>query len=667
MDKEKDRLAALEEENRFLRARLRELERDANAPGDRIELLEGIMESTEDLIAAQDKNFRYLAFNSAYQRQTKRVFGIDIEIGTSMAEALADLPDDQKNAVELWGRALGGEAFTVTREFRGIGKPRVFEGHWHPLRRQGGEIFGAAQIVREVTDRVRAEEALRTSEEEFRSFFNNAAVGTTQLDLTGRLTRVNDRFCEITGYSREELLRMSPLEFTHPEDIESSRRGIFDLLHGDISTYRAEKRFIRKDGELVWTHLAASLVRDIYGTPRHTIAVIQDISDRHRMEEELRAAKEAAEEASRAKSEFLTTMSHEIRTPMTVFLAALEQLLESDRDPQCRPYLELANKSARRLRSLIEDILDFSRIEARRVEILEEPFDPRACVRNSVDILSVLARDKGLRLELNIARNMPPILIGDSDRLGQVLLNLIGNAVKFTDHGEVTVSMRTRGKHLVLSVSDTGKGIPREKRGLLFRRFSRTESLHERRHEGTGLGLAICKGLVELMGGEIGMRGRPGGGSVFFFTLPLRLPEMAEPLASADGATERVCLYPQAHILLVENDPMVREILLMLLSQPGWRTEVAESGSDAIARWQENRTDLILMDLQLPELGGLEAAGRIRELEKTKGGRTPIIALSAHARNGIRDECLEAGMDDFLLKPFRKEILLSRIARHLGG
>ena len=663
MDKDKDRLASLEEENRFLRARLKELESDPQWK--RIELLEGIMESTEDLIAAQDTEFRYLAFNSAYQKQTRQVFGIDIEIGTSMAEALASLPGDREKAMELWGRALGGESFTVTREFRGIGEPRVFEGHWHPLRRAGGEIFGAGHIVREVTDRVRTEEALRTSEEEFRAFFNNAAVGTTQLDLMGRLTRVNDRFCEITGYSRKELLRRSPLEFTHPEDVESSRRGIFDLHRGEIPTYRAEKRFIRKDGELVWTYLAASLVRDINGTPRHTIAVIQDISDRHRMEEELRSAKEAAEEASRAKSDFLATMRHEIRTPMTVFLAALERLLEFDRDPESRAYLELADKSAQRLRSLIEDILDFSRIEARRVEILEEPFDPQACVRNSVDILSVLARDKGLRLELNVARNMPPIIIGDSDRLGQVLLNLIGNAVKFTDHGKVTVSMQTRQGHLVFSVSDTGKGIPREKRGLLFRRFSRTESLHERRHEGTGLGLAICKGLVELMGGEIGMRGRPGGGSVFYFTLPLRLPETAEPLADGGRMTEGACTYPQARILLVENDPMVREIILMLLNQAGWRTEVAESGNEAIARWQENGTDLILMDLQLPELGGLEAAGRIRDMEKAKGGRTPIIALSAHARNGLRDECLKAGIDDFLLKPFRKDILLSRISSHL--
>jgi PAS domain S-box-containing protein len=665
MDKEKDRLAALEEENRFLRARLRELEGDTR--GVRIELLEGIMESSEDLIAAQDTEFRYLAFNSAYRRETRRVFGIDIEIGTSMAEALSSLPEDQKNAMELWGRALGGEAFTVTREFRGIGDPRFFEGHWHPLRRKDGSIFGAAHIVREVTARVRAEEALRTSEREFRAFFKNAAVGTTQVDLTGRLTRVNNRFCEITGYSRTELLQMSPLDFTHPGDLEESRRAVEALLSGNISTYRTEKRFIRKDGKTIWTHVAGSLIRDAKGNPFRTIAVIQDISERKRMEEELRTAKEAAVEASRAKSEFLATMSHEIRTPMSVFLSALEQLLEIDRDPACRPFLELADKSARRLRALIEDILDFSRIEARRVELHEEPFDPRGCMQNSVDLLDAMAREKGLHLSLKIDEKVPPVIIGDPVRLGQVLLNLIGNAVKFTDAGEVSVEMKVRGSHLLFFVSDTGKGIPRDKRGLLFRRFSRTESLHERRHEGTGLGLAICKGLVELMGGRIAMKGRPGGGSIFFFTLPLRLVETGE-LTPATGRTiKTVCRYPQARILVVESDPMVREILLMLLSQAGWRTEAAETGEEALAHWQEGGADLILMDMQLPESGGLEMAGRIRELEKGKGARTPIIALCAHARDGLRDECLDAGMDDFLLKPFRKETLLARIARHLGG
>jgi signal transduction histidine kinase len=273
------------------------------------------------------------------------------------------------------------------------------------------------------------------------------------------------------------------------------------------------------------------------------LLAMEDVTD-HREHEALRAAKAVAEEASRAKSEFLANMSHEIRTPMTVFLVALE-LLQLDKDPERRKILEMADQSAQRLRALLDDILDFSSIEARGVQIEEKPFDLQARVQNTVQEMGAKARKKNLQLETEISPATPAAFVGDQGRLGQVLLNLIDNAIKFTPKGEVRVAVRPCGDHLEFSVSDTGIGVPEEKREMIFQRFSQADGSFTRRHGGVGLGLAISRGLVELMGGgRIGLRDRPGGGSIFFFTLPLKAA--AKGKASAEDRDKEAAEFPGA-------------------------------------------------------------------------------------------------------------------------
>lgn len=378
------------------------------------------------------------------------------------------------------------------------------------------------------------------------------------------------------------------------------------------------------------------------------------------------AARTAAEQASRAKSDFLATMSHEIRTPMTVFMGAIEQLQHIEKDVEHRQLLELADRASRRLQALVNEILDFSKIEAGRVEIEESWFSLRSCLQEAVTMMSAKAREKGLRLELEMGPDVPEMILGDQYRIGQVLINLIGNAIKFTETGKVSVHVRHQEASLHFTVTDTGVGIPEDKLDRIFDTFSQADSSSTRRYGGTGLGLAISKGLVELMGGTIGVRSRPGQGSVFFFVLPIKdLP--AREFAGDEHDAVSFNDAPEAQILLAEDNPMVRDVILMTLSRRHWQTSVAETGREAVRKWQSGRFDVILMDLQMPDMDGLEATREIRGLERGTGRRVGIVGLTAHANSQIHQACLTAGMDEVLAKPFESVTLYAVIERCLAG
>jgi CheY-like chemotaxis protein len=276
------------------------------------------------------------------------------------------------------------------------------------------------------------------------------------------------------------------------------------------------------------------------------------------------------------------------------------------------------------------------------------------------------AQEKNLRLEMNIAPDVPRIVVGDSDRLGQVLINLIGNAVKFTAEGEIRVSVDAPVDFLEFSVADTGIGIPEEKSDLIFQSFSQVDSSFTRRYGGAGLGLAISKGLVELMGGAIFVQNRKGGGSIFTFTIPLKTPENQQSTQGEAGPEDSGKEHPAARILLAEDDPMIRELITMMLARHGYRTETAESGREALEKWEQGGVDLILMDLQMPEMNGLEATRAIRKREAVGRGHIGIIGLTAHNRREVREECLSSGMDHVLVKPVQMKELFSAIDKNLS-
>lgn len=401
---------------------------------------------------------------------------------------------------------------------------------------------------------------------------------------------------------------------------------------------------------------------------------LEDVTDRSRLET-YRQAKEKAEQATQTKNEFLASMSHEIRTPMTIALAALEHVLETDLHKDQRKFLEMAMASSHSLLEIIDDILDLSRIEAGKLEFIEAPFLLFNLLESVIEVFTPKAQMKGLKLSCNISPEVPSIIIGDQNRLRQVLVNLLGNALKFTERGEIALTVAPAGKtgsgerQLVsFSVRDTGIGIPRERQGDVFQSFSQIDSPEYRGKKGAGLGLTICKRIVEQSGGEIAIESKENEGSVFTFKMPFGL---APTIGHAGVPPKAVRKNPEKpeqilRILLLENDADICELISILLESRGWEVVTATSGEEGLAAWERGRFDLILMDLSMPVMNGFEATRRIREKEEGGARHVPIIALTAHVMKNDPEKCRQAGMDAFLAKPFKREEFLFQIARCLG-
>jgi signal transduction histidine kinase/ActR/RegA family two-component response regulator len=394
------------------------------------------------------------------------------------------------------------------------------------------------------------------------------------------------------------------------------------------------------------------------------LLAMEDITKRQEIEA-CNKAVAVAEEASRAKSEFMANMGHEFRTPMTAFLVAMELLLQKDKDPERLEILTMADQSAQRLQTLLEGILDLSCIEAQGIKIEKEPFNLLSLVENTVQKVMGKVREKNLQLEIDISPEVPVSLIGDPDRLGQILFLLVDNAIKFSHQGEVRLSVRLCTDILEFSVSDTGIGIPEEQRGLIFQRFTQGDGSFTRKYGGTGLGLAIAKGLVELMEGRIGVRERQGGGSDFYFTLPLIAAVSPEVPSAGKWVEVTAAPLSTPRILVVEDEAVLRGLIQTIMKQQGWGSETAENGMEAVQKWKEGHFDLILMDLQMPKMNGLEATREIRKAEE--GKPICILGLTAHTRREVETECLAAGMDQVLAKPMKMKELCSVIGSSLAG
>jgi two-component system, sensor histidine kinase and response regulator len=519
---------------------------------------------------------------------------------------------------------------------------------------------------------------MAASERRFRAVFEGAAIGIAIIGLDGnKLVAVNPAYRKMLGCTAEEMQTIEIFdELTHPDDRESDKQIFLGILAG--------KHFVLRDSREVLVSLSLTVLRDAAGVAQCILGMATDVTERTLTEAALRQAKKRAEAASEAKSTFLATMSHEIRTPMNGILGMTELLLDTNLTLEQRESLGIVRLSAESLLSIINDILDFSKIEAGKLEMESISFDLHELLSETMKPLSFRAQQKGLALNCRIHSNVPNSLLGDPGRIRQVLINLIGNSIKFTETGEILVTDEDQSSdrlftRLHVAVKDTGVGIPEDKQPKIFEPFSQADGSMARKYGGTGLGLNICVRLVELMGGRVWLDSEVGKGSTFHFTIQLLVAKpspardpVVHPEHLSDGAIAMAPanlsnLSPPSReiknlrVLLAEDNVINQTIAVRVLEKRGHVVTVAQNGQAALHACETQSFDLILMDIQMPGMDGLEATAAIRKQEISTGAHLPIIAMTAHALKGDRERCIAAGMDGYVSKPIRTAELLAAI------
>jgi PAS domain S-box-containing protein len=514
------------------------------------------------------------------------------------------------------------------------------------------------------TERKQLDQRLRDQQFYTRSLIESNIDAIMTTDPAGFITDVNSQTEALTGCTRDELIG-APFKnyFTEPERAEAAIQLV--LRDKTVSDFELTAR--SRDGVRTVVSFNATTFYDRHRTLQGVFASARDITGRKRVEEELKKAMAAAESASRTKSDFLASMSHEIRTPMNALMGIADLLAKTPLSDEQAKYVQIFRRAGDNLLNLINDILDLSKVEASQLELEMMGFSLPDLLGKVTDIISAQARDKGLMLAFDIASDVPPMLVGDPTRLQQVLLNLLGNAIKFTESGTVQLHVTRDGDLSVPTalrfvVSDTGIGIAEDKLARVFERFTQADSSTTRRFGGSGLGLTISKRLVELMGGRISVRSTVGVGSTFTFAVPFELwiNDVRRGTATVDGSVQT--LLPPLRILLAEDSIDNCTITLAYLADTPYRVDIAANGAIAYEMFTANRYDLVLMDRQMPVMDGLTATRNIRLWEQTNGRpQTPIIALTASALKGDREKCLAAGCTAFLTKPIKEEVLLRAI------
>jgi len=679
--------------------------------------------------------------------------------------------------------------------------------------KQDGSVMWAMEVVRSIQymgkDAVLGTMMDISEKKQAEELFETLSTGTpigVFIVQDGELRYVNPHFEKFTGYSAGELMGTDPERLVFPGDRDDARQKSLGMLRGESRT-PYEYRISLKDGGYIWVMETTASIQ--YRGRQAVLGSFMDISERKKAEAELKQAKEAAEAASQAKSEFLANVSHEIRTPLNAIVGMTELTLDTDLTGDQKDTLRVIQSSSETLLSLINDILDFSRIEAGQMEIEASSFSVRELVEGVAETLSVKAFEKGLELLCYVSHDVPDRLKGDVARIRQVLVNLAVNAIKFTDSGEVLIKAENSGPvsgdavDVVFKVSDTGIGIPPGHGDRIFEKFSQVDGSNTRAYGGTGLGLSISKSLVELMGGKIWFDSEPGKGSTFYFSLPFELDwekdgrtarvlpnfrgapvlviddnrmsrfilgktltlwgfdvveaagakaaltllqgmerkpllaiidkqmpgidgtEIAGKVREAAGPGTKIILMTawgglglgdmkdrgvdeflvkpvksgklyeavtrlvkvdeylagrpggegvrhagaeggKPRIMVVDDTPDNQNLAKRILEIGGYAVELASGGAESVELYRQGKYDLVLMDIQMPEIDGFQATGRIRAYEKESGrSRTPIIAVTAHALMGYREKCLEADMDDYITKPLRKQLLLDMVRKWL--
>jgi len=629
-------------------------------------LLETIFDNTQVMIAYMDASFNFIRVNKAYANADSK------EPGFFPGKNHFKLyPGEENEAIFRKVVESGEPHYDMARAFEYDKNPERGVTFWDwslvPIKDEWGKVSELILTLLNVTKRIRAEIGLRQSESKFRALFEYAPFGAALLSPDGTLLDANKAIEEILGYSRKELTRMKFMKFTHPDDADADWYLFKELANGERDYYSMEKRYYQKDGRLIWGNLAVSAIRDDEKNLKAIIGMVEDITERKMSEAILQEAKEMADAANQAKGEFLSNMSHEIRTPMQCIIGMTDILQETDLSDEQQECVHVLTNAGENLINLINDILDFSRIEAGRLNFEYVPFNLSDLMEKTLTILAVSAKKTNNKLSFQIAPSIPEIVIGDPKRLQQLIINMAGNAVKFTSDGEVEISVKPQeegDRELLFAISDTGPGIEREKLDNIFDAFSQVDYSATRLYGGAGLGLAISRGIVEAMKGRIWVESEKGKGSTFCFTIPLAKEAKEAPQEKREEAEKSTENSDKTlNILLVEDSEDIRFLIASYLKKSAHSLELAENGKEGLDKFMSGSYDLVFMDIQMPVMDGLTAVGKIRKWEKENHKKTtPIVSLTAHAYKEQREKCIKAGCTGHVSKPVKKADIMKVIA-----
>jgi PAS domain S-box-containing protein len=595
-----------------------------------------LVENSPDVIARFDRQLRHIYVNPAAELAT----GISTAafIGKSHRE-LGMAPE----FATLWEDALQmlfatGKEQRIEFDFPSPRGCKFYQVRIVPEFNGDGSISFALAVARDISDLKQAEQQLRESEERFRATFEQAPIGICYGSLDQQFMQINQTFYDIVGYTYEEMLEQTWLDITYPEDLDVELELIRRVWAKEMDSYTMEKRYIRKDGSIVWVNLIGTLVRSPAGEPKYTIAVAEDISQRKLAQAALQQALEAAEVANRVKSTFLANMSHELRTPLNAILGFSQLINNSPKlAPKHKEYLDIISRSGEHLLALINQVLDLSKIEAGRTTLNEASFNIDNLLNNLSDMFRLKANNKGLQLIFERSPEVPQYIETDELKLRQVLINLLSNAIKFTQEGSVCLKVKISDNNhyqlpithypLQLEISDTGCGIDADELETIFEAFVQTKT-GKKAQEGTGLGLAISRKFVELMGGKITVSSQLGKGSTFKFEIKVKLGE-GEDMVLKQPPRRIFALQPHQQsyrILIVDDSRENRQLLFELLFPLGFEIRGVSNGIEAIEVWESWQPHLIWMDLRMPIMDGYEATKEIRARENLSS-KIPIPRL----------------------------------------
>ncbi|MDP8212308.1 MAG: PAS domain S-box protein [Candidatus Zapsychrus exili] len=538
------------------------------------------------------------------------------------------------------------------------------------LKDPDGNVTGSIGIVRDITKRKIAERKIQESENKIRVILDNSPVAITLADDQERIISWNKCTEHLLGMKKKDLY-LRPVKDLYP-DVEWKKIRSEDIRKKG-SKQNLETKILRKKGKSIDVYLSVNVLRDTSNKIIGSVGILQDITEQKVAKKTLLKAKLVAEEANESKSLFLANMSHEVRTPMNTVLGMIDLTLDTQLDEEQKDNLIVAKEAAKNLLSLLNDILDLSRVEAGKITLENIEFHLSNVAKNICKGMAVLARDKDVEIKLNIDSKVPVLVKGDPARIRQILINLINNAIKFTRQGSITTNISVESKSgkgvvLLFAVSDEGIGIPKDRQNKIFDVFTQSDNSTTRKYGGTGLGLAICKKLSEMMGGKIWVESKEGEGSTFNFTVKLGIVKKDEDSflleqGSSDVSEEFLKENLKGlNILLAEDNIVNQKIVIRMLEKQGWKVEAVDNGQEAVNRLDAERFDLVLMDGNMPILDGFEATIAIRENEEKTGNHIPIVVLTGRVTEEDKKKCREAGMDGYVSKPIDRQKLLEEIA-----